>query len=265
MVTPSHFGRSPLFLSGSPKYYTLYHSGHVYSNVPPPTNPTIMKNILVVDDHPIMRMSVIQMLKTGLDQVGFGEAANAGQALTKLREEKWDIVVLDMEMPGRSGLDVLRQLKRKKFKVRTLIFSSLPADHIAIRAFKAGAYGYLSKKASREELVGAVSQLLEGKKYFTAECAELLAEEITNSSRSPIPASARLSDREYDTLLLIAKGKPIRLIAKELVLSASTVNTFRHRILSKMGMKTDMQLISYAISNNLVRFPASICSMNTTS
>jgi DNA-binding NarL/FixJ family response regulator len=209
-----------------------------------------MKKILLVDDHSVIRNGVKQILLREFTQVEFGEAANGIEAFRLIREKNWDIIILDMDMPGRNGLEVLKQLKDENTKIPVLMFSLHPEEHIAIRALKSGAAGYLGKNSADTELVKAVQQILSGKKYITASLAEQLANQIENPHHKA--PHELLSDREYQTLLLFANGKTVSEIADELLLSVPTISTYRVRILEKMNMKTNAELVSYAIRNNLV-------------
>lgn len=209
-----------------------------------------MKRILICDDHPTMRNGVRMILSNEYSEVEFGEAASASEVLKKLNEKKWDILILDMDMPGRNGLEVLNEMKRDSIKTPVLVFSMHPEEQIAIRVLKSGASGYLSKDSADTELANAVRQILSGKKYITPSLAEQLVTYVENPYNAP--PHELLSDREYQTLLLIANGKTISEVAQELSLAVPTVSTFRARILEKMGMKTSAELTSYAIKNNLV-------------
>jgi DNA-binding NarL/FixJ family response regulator len=209
-----------------------------------------MKKILLADDHSVIRNGVKQILSREFTEVEFGEAANGIEAIRLIREKNWDILILDMDMPGRNGLEVLKQLKDENIKIPVLMFSLHPEEQIAIRALKSGAAGYLGKNSADNELVKAVQQILSGKKYITASLAEQLANQIENpQDKAP---HELLSDREYQTLLLFANGKTVSEIADELLLSVPTISTYRVRILEKMNMKTNAELVSYAIRNNLV-------------
>lgn len=209
-----------------------------------------MKKILIADDHPAIRNGVKLILKSEFTDVEFGEAANAIEIFKKLKETSYDILILDMDMPGRNGLDVLKQLKDENKKIPVLIFSMHPEEQIAVRAIKSGAQGYLSKDAASEELGKAVNHILSGRKYITPTLAEQLAEQLENpSGKAP---HELLSDREYQTLLLIASGKAVSQIAEELSLSVPTVSTYRARILEKMNLKNSAELTHYAVSNHLV-------------
>lgn len=209
-----------------------------------------MKHILICDDHPAIRKGIKLILESEFSLAEVSEASSASEVLKKINEKKWDILILDVDMPGRNGLDVLKQLKDDGVKTPVLVFSMHPEELIAIRAIKLGASGYLSKDTADEELVKAINHIMLGKKYITASLAEQLATQIENpTNKAP---HELLSDREYQTLLLIAKGKTISKIAEELSLGIPTISTYRSRILEKTGMKTSAELTTYAIRNNLV-------------
>lgn len=209
-----------------------------------------MTRILIADDHSAIRKGVRLMLQAEFPDAEFGEAANAAEVLKLAREQKWDVLIMDMDMPGRNGLDALRQLKDENLAIRTLIFSMHPEGQVAVRALKAGAYGFLSKDAADGELCRAIHMILAGKKFITANAAELMAAQLENpTNKAP---HELLSDREYQTLLLFAAGKTVSQIAQELSLSVPTISTYRARILEKMAMKNNAELTSYALKNNLV-------------
>ncbi|MEK6616298.1 MAG: response regulator transcription factor [Bacteroidota bacterium] len=209
-----------------------------------------MKRILIADDHPAIRDGVKLILTNEFSEVEFGEASNAAEIFRLIKKKKWDILILDMEMPGRNGLEVLQQFKDEKIPVPVLVFSFHPEAQIAIRALTAGAWGYLSKDTADTELLKAIQQILSGKKYIPPSLAEQLVAQLGN----PLDKAPHelLSDREYETLLLIAKGKTISQIAHELSLSVPTISTYRARILEKMGMQNSAEITNYAIRNNLV-------------
>lgn len=209
-----------------------------------------MKRILIADDHSVIRNGVKQVLSNEFNDVEFGEADNSVEIFRKIKENKWDMLILDMDMPGRNGLEVLKQLKDEKSRIPVLMFSMHPEEQIAIRALKSGASGYLAKDAASAELANAVRQIISGRKYIPPSLAEQLATQIENPlNKAP---HELLSDREYETLLLFARGKTVSQIAKELSLGIPTISTYRARILEKMQMKTNAELVNYAIRNNLV-------------
>jgi two-component system, NarL family, invasion response regulator UvrY len=209
-----------------------------------------MKKILIADDHPAIRNGVKIILKSEFKEVEFGEASCAAEVFKKIHENKWDILILDMDMPGRNGLDVLKQLKDEKNKVPVLVFSMHPEEQIALRSMKSGASGYLSKGSASEELAKAVELIIGGRKYITASLAEQLASMLERPANKELHEN--LSDREYQTMLLIASGKTISQIAEELSLSVPTISTYRTRVLDKMCMKNSAELTYYAIKNELV-------------
>lgn len=207
------------------------------------------KKVLIADDHIAIRRGVKHILETKYQNLEFGEAVNSTETINKLQQGGWDILILDIEVPGRSGFEVLKQIKSDQIKTPVLVFSFHKEDQIAIRALKSGAAGYVSKDAADTELVDAIEQILSGKKYISPSVAQQLASQLDAPGEDP---HDRLSDREYQTLLLIASGKTVSEISNELSLSISTISTYRARILEKMGLKTNAELTSYAIRRNLV-------------
>jgi DNA-binding NarL/FixJ family response regulator len=209
-----------------------------------------MKSFLIADDHAAIRKGVKLILSNEFSEIEVGEAVNGSEALRIIREKKWDMLILDMDMPGRNGLDVLKQLREDGNKIPVLMFSMHPEDQIAVRALKSGASGYISKDSADTELIKAIHKILSGGKYISGEVAEQLVSQMEKpADKSP---HELLSDREYQTLLLIASGKTVSIIAKELSLSTPSISTYRSRILEKMNMKTNAELTTYAIRNNLV-------------
>jgi len=180
----------------------------------------------------------------------FGEARNAQEALNRVWKEKWDVVILDITMPGRSGLDVLKEIKRSRPKLPVLVLSMHPEDQFAVRMLKTGAAGYLTKESAGEELVGAINKVIAGGRYISPSLAERMASYLdVDVHKAP---HERLSDREFLILRMIASGKSVGQIAKELSLSPSTVSTYRARILEKTDMKNNSELTSYAVQKGLV-------------
>jgi DNA-binding NarL/FixJ family response regulator len=209
-----------------------------------------MTKIIIVDDHPIVRQGLKQVLSEEPDMAMFGEAQNSQEVLELIRKEDWDIVVLDITMPGRGGLDVLKEIKHERPKVPVLILSIHPEDQYAVRALKAGAAGYLTKESAPEELVRAIRKILRGGKYVSSTLAEKMAFNLEMEAEKPLHEA--LSDREYQVLLMIASGKTTSGIAEEMALSVKTVSTYRARILEKMKMKSNADLTYYVIKNNLI-------------
>jgi len=209
-----------------------------------------MIQILIVDDHAILRRGLKEILEREFRDVSIGGAGTAEQALTLLDSDKWDLVILDITMPGRSGIDVLRQLKALRPKLPVLVLSMHPEDQYGKRVLKAGASGYMNKESAPEELIKAVRKLLSGGRYVSSTLAETLAVDLGRDDETP--AHERLSDREFEVLRKIASGKTVSQIAQELHLSVPTVSTYRARILEKMGMSNTAELIRYALSHHLV-------------
>jgi len=206
--------------------------------------------ILITEDHAVMREGLKLILADHFKKAQFGEASNATEALDLVWKEKWDVVVLDITMPGRSGLEVLKEIKRSRPHLPVLILSMHPEDQFAVRLLKAGAAGYLTKESAGEELVGAIKKVVGGGRYISPSLAERLASYLTIDVRKA--PHERLSDREFSILRMIASGKQVSEIAKELSLSVSTVSTYRSRILEKMTMKNNAELTHYALQKGLV-------------
>jgi len=180
----------------------------------------------------------------------FGEACNAQEALDHVTKNKWDVVVLDINMPGRGGLEVLREIKRLRPKLPVLILSMNPEDQFAVRMLKSGAAGYLTKESAGSELVGAIEKVVGGGRYISSSLAERMASYLDmDVQKAP---HERLSDREFLILRMIASGKAVSQIAKELSLSVKTISTYRARVLEKMDMKNNAELTHYAMQKGLV-------------
>jgi two-component system invasion response regulator UvrY len=209
-----------------------------------------MIRILVADDHTIVREGLKQIFVDTLDMVVAGEAKNGEEVIKKVEDNDYDIVLLDISLPGRSGLDVLKQLRCLKPKLPVLILSMHPEEQYAIRSLRAGASGYLTKESASAELIDAIRKISAGRKYITRHLAEKIAFEIDVDSKKPIHES--LSDREYQVLCMIASGKTVKEIAEILSLSVKTISTHRSRILNKMGMKNNAQIMRYALKHRLV-------------
>jgi DNA-binding NarL/FixJ family response regulator len=206
--------------------------------------------ILITEDHAVVRQGLKLILADHFKKAVFGEARNATEALARVWKEKWDVVVLDITMPGRSGLEVLKEIKRSRPRLPVLILSMHPEDQFAVRLLKAGAAGYLTKESAGEELVGAIKKVVGGGRYISPSLAEKMASYLTmDIQKAP---HERLSDREFLILRMIASGKPVSQIAKELSISVSTVSTYRARILEKMDMKNNAELTHYALQKELV-------------
>jgi two-component system invasion response regulator UvrY len=210
----------------------------------------IMLTILLADDHAVVRQGVKQILAEAFAQATFGEAQNAHELLELVATERWDIVVLDLTMPGGNGLEALKQIKHDHPQLPVLILSMYPEDQYAVRTIRAGAAGYLNKESAPEELVLAIRKILRGGEYISASVADELVLHARQEDDQPL--HKQLSDREYQVLCLIAAGKEVKEISTELSLSAKTISTYRTRLLEKMNMKTNAELTHYAIQNALV-------------
>ena len=208
-----------------------------------------MLKILVVDDHPVVRRGLKQILTEEPDIALVGEAQTSSEVFDLVRAHDWDAVVLDITMPGRGGLDILKELKREHPKLPVLILSIHPEDQYAVRALKEGAAGYMNKECAPEELTGAIRKIIKGGKYVSP----ALAEKIAFMLESQTPLHDSLSTREHQVMLMLASGKTLSQIAEEMCLSIKTIATYRARMLEKMKMKTNAELIHYAIKHNLVQ------------
>ncbi|MGA7875900.1 MAG: response regulator transcription factor [Desulfoferrobacter sp.] len=209
-----------------------------------------MLKVLVADDHAIVRQGLKLILTEEFSSLMFGEARNSQELLSQMGKDNWDIVVLDITMPGRSGLDVLKEIKQLYPKTPILVLSMHPEDQFAVRVLKAGAAGYLTKENVPEEMVKAVHKVIGGGKYVSATLAEKLAFDLQTDMERPPHES--LSDREYQVMCMIASGKTVKQIAEELVLSIKTISTYRARILEKLNMKNNAEMTHYAVKNGLV-------------
>jgi len=209
-----------------------------------------MIRILVADDHAVVRNGLKQIVGDTPDMVIAAEAINGQEALNKALKDDYDIVLLDITMPDRSGLDILKEIKSQKPKLPVLILSMHPEEQYAVRALKAGAAGYLTKESAPEELIRAMRRVSGGGKYVTSSLAEKLASVLETGAEKPLHQI--LSDREYQVLCMIASGKSVKQIANELLLSAKTISTYRSRLLRKMNMNNNIELTRYAIQNQLV-------------
>lgn len=206
--------------------------------------------VLIADDHAVFRRGLKETLVEAFSRVTFGEANSAQETLELVRHQDWDVVVLDISMPGKSGLDILNDLKHLRPKLPILLLSMHPEEQFARRALKSGAAGYLTKESVPEELKKAVKKVILGGRYVSATLAEKLAVGLSQGADRPI--HELLSDREFQVLRMIASGKTVKQIADEIALSVKTVSTYRARILDKTGMKTNAELIRYALQSQLV-------------
>ena len=206
--------------------------------------------ILVVDDHAVVRHGVKQILVEHFTQAVIGEAESAEDMFGQLQKGHWNMVILDVGMPGKGGLEALKELKQRQPKLPVLVLSAYPEDQLALRLLRAGAAGYLSKDSAPRELVHATKKILGGGRFISASLADLLAANLESSLEKPL--HEQLSDREYQVMCLIAVGKSLKDIADELAVSVSTINTYRARILEKMHARNNTELTHYAIANRLV-------------
>lgn len=206
--------------------------------------------ILIADDHAVLRQGLKLILAQAFPHAEFGEAADSRQTVEAALKRHWDLAILDLSMPGRSGLEALKELKAQRSALPVLVLSMHPEQQYAVRAFRAGAAGYLTKANASAELVRAVEHILAGGRYVSAALGEELAAELSGPGH--LVLHQKLSDRELEVLLLIAAGRTVKEIAVELTLSANTISTYRTRLLEKMKLKTNAELMHYAISNGLV-------------
>ena len=209
-----------------------------------------MISILIADDHTVVRRGVLQILAEAPDMVATGEASTGGEVLQAVRQNDFDVVLLDIALPDISGLEILKQLRSLKPDLQVLILSMYPERQYAIRALKAGAAGYLTKESAPAELIAAIRQVSQGRKYVTQSLAEKLAAELGGEVEQE--PHETLSDREYQVMCLLASGKSVTEIATELSLSIKTVSTYRTRILDKLNLENTAQIIRYALKRGLV-------------
>ena len=206
--------------------------------------------ILIADDHPIVRAGFKQVIADTPDMIVADEAGNGQEVLNFIRKKDYDCVLLDISMPGRSGLEVLKDLKSEKPKLPVLILSIYPEEQYAIRALRAGAAGYMTKASAPHELIAAIRKISEGGKYISESLAEKLTYYLDGDASRP--PHETLSDREYQVMLMIASGKTVTQVADELCLSVKTISTYRAHILEKMRMKNNAEMTLYAVQNKLV-------------
>lgn len=209
-----------------------------------------MIRVLITDDHPVVRRGLKQILAEEPDITVVGEASNAQELLEQTRKQHCDVVVLDITMPGRGGLDALKELRDQRPKLPVLVLSIHPEDQFGLRVLKAGAAGYMTKESAPDELVKAIRKVFGGGKYLSPSLAEIVAFDLDHDTKKP--PHETLSDREYQVMCLFASGKTVGDVSRELSLSAKTISTYRMRILEKMKMKTNAELTHYAIKNGLV-------------
>lgn len=209
-----------------------------------------MIRILIADDHTIVREGLKQILAETPDMIVADEASNGQEVFAKVSKNEYDVVLLDISMPGRSGLEVLKQLKGERPKLPILILSMYSEEQYAMRALRAGASGYMTKESAPDELIEAIRKVSQGRKYVSPSLAEKLAVSLELGKEKP--PHEMLSDREYQVMCMIASGKTIKEIAEELSLSVKTISTYRSRILEKLNFKTNAAITHYAVQNRLV-------------
>ena len=209
-----------------------------------------MIRILIADDHAIVRKGIQQILSEGFPDAEIDDVASAEAMISKIMESEWDVIISDLSMPGRSGLEAIPQIKQINPKLPVLIMSIHSEDHYAVRVLKAGGSGYLSKDLAPDELVTAVKRVLTGRKYITANVAEKLASMVDKDDDKPL--HQLLSDREFTVLQLLGSGKSLSEIAESMILSINTVSTYRSRILVKMNLKNNTDITLYCIENKLM-------------
>ncbi len=208
-----------------------------------------MIRVLIADDHTLVRQGLKRILAETTDMTVAGEAENGVEALKKIREGEWDVVLLDVSMPGRNGVDTLKQIMSEKRAVKVLILSMYPEDQYAVRLLKAGASGYMTKESAPEELVEAIRNIALGKKYISPTLAELLLNELDiDFEKQP---HERLTDREYQVFRMLGSGRTVSEVADAMSLSVKTISTHRTHILDKMKLKNNAELTLYAIQNGL--------------
>ncbi len=210
-----------------------------------------MTRVLVADDHAVVRAGLRQFLEEDRSIQEIGEAATGGETLDQLRAGSWDLVILDIYMPDRSGLDILKQIQSSYPDTKVLIISGLPERQYALNAIKAGASGYLAKDSAPEELLKAVHTVLRGRRYVSPVLAELLVDDLNNDGDQP--PHARLSEREFQIFCKLAAGRSVSEIAGELSLSVKTISTYRSRVLEKMSFSTNADLTLYAVRNGMIQ------------
>jgi DNA-binding NarL/FixJ family response regulator len=209
-----------------------------------------MTRALIVDDHTITRAGLRRILSDTAQQIIVGEAANGAEAVELVMSQQWDIVMLDISLPDRSGLEVLKVIKKARPALPVLVLSMYPVDQYALRVLRAGGAGYLTKESAPDQLLEAVRRVISGMRYITPEVAECIAQDW---NRNPVQsAHETLSDREFEVMRLIASGKSVGDIAKDLSLSVKTISTYRTRVLQKLQLRHNAELTHYAVINNLI-------------
>jgi two-component system, NarL family, invasion response regulator UvrY len=210
-----------------------------------------MANILIADDHPMVRAGLRQFLESDRSVTSIGEAGSGTETLDLLRTGKWDLLILDINMPDRGGLDILRHVRASYPHIKVLVVSAFPERQYAINVLKAGGSGYLPKESAPEELLKAVRTVMLGRRYVTPNMAELMVADLDSDSDKPL--HRRLSEREFQIFCKLAAGHTVSAIADELCLSVKTVSTYRTRVLEKMSLVTNADITTYALRNELIQ------------
>jgi two-component system invasion response regulator UvrY len=211
--------------------------------------------ILIVDDHYVVRQGLKMVLREQFPDAVFGEATDGNEGLQRVWDESWDVLLLDISMPGRGGLEALKDIKQAQPKLPVIVLSMHPEDQFAIRVLKLGACAYIRKDSAGHELVKGVTAALRGTRYITSNVAEKLANHLTEADG---PSHEALSDREYQVMSLIGSGKTVKEIAGDLSLSVKTISTYRSRILEKMSLKNNSQIMRYTVQQGLVDVHAAL-------
>lgn len=209
-----------------------------------------MKRILLADDHALVRKGLKETLDEDIGKFEFGEAEDGRQVLELVHKRKWDLVILDLSMGGRGGLEVLEEIRQAQPALPVLVLSMYPAEQFGIRVLKAGACGFISKQSAPNELIAAVKAALDGKRYISEELANHMATDLQRPGG--VAPHETLSAREYEVMTMIARGKSLKEIAAELAISAKTVGTYHTRLLAKLSLKSDVEITRYALLNKLV-------------
>ena len=210
-----------------------------------------MTRILIADDHPFVRAGLRQFLEEEPGVSEIGEAATGTETLDRLRAAAWDLIILDINMPERSGIDILRQIRAGYPNTKVLVLSGLPERQYALNVLKAGASGFLAKESAPDELLKAARTVLQGKRYVSSALAEILVSDLDGDVDQPL--HARLSEREFQIFCKLAAGRAVSDIANELCLSVKTVSTYRSRVLEKMSLATNADLTTYALRNGIIQ------------
>ncbi len=231
---------------------------HTLTKAPPPrTEKPVARGarVLIADDHAVVRAGLRQFLAEDSHIASIGEAASGRETLEQLHAQRWELVILDIGMPDRNGLDVLRQIRTSHEQTRVLVLSGFPERQYALNVLRAGAMGFIDKTAPPEELLRAVHSVLHGRRYVSATLAELLVGELggLNGEDGGKPQHSRLSEREFQVFVKLAAGRSVSEIAQELCLSVKTISTYRTRVLEKMSLQTNADLTSYALRNELIQ------------